>query len=85
MGRIGRKTAGVQVTSRLTWTFSVHAVRGRSRPARTPLPVPVTAAGRRVSFALLRTALRAVRSRPLLPAPSAAPARSVRGHRRRRR
>ncbi|MEV5905276.1 hypothetical protein, partial [Streptomyces sp. NPDC052127] len=33
MGRVAGKTTGVQVTSRLTWTFSVRAVRGRSRPA----------------------------------------------------
>ncbi|WP_159401326.1 hypothetical protein [Streptomyces maremycinicus] len=71
MGRVGRKTAGVQVTSRLTWTFSVRAARGRSRPPRTAPTVPAAAAGGLVSVALLRTALRAMRSLPRPPAPRA--------------
>ncbi|MDR6975814.1 hypothetical protein J2X68_002502 [Streptomyces sp. 3330] len=74
MGRVGRKT-GVQVTSRLTWTFSVRAGRGRSRATRSALPAPVSEAGRLMSLALLRTALRAVRGRPRRPAPPAVRAR----------
>ncbi|MER6414371.1 hypothetical protein ABT273_25320 [Streptomyces humidus] len=68
MGRVGRKTARVQVTSRLTWTFSATARLGRSRAAaRSRLPVPASSAGRRVGLVLLRTALRAARPRPALP------------------
>ncbi|WP_177244337.1 hypothetical protein [Streptomyces sp. yr375] len=65
MGRVGRRTAGVQVTSRLTWAFSVRAgVRPvRSRPARSRSPAPALAAGGRVSAALVRAALRAARAR----------------------
>ncbi|WP_189707403.1 hypothetical protein [Streptomyces phaeofaciens] len=67
MGRIGRRFARVRFTSRLTWSFSVRAGLGRERPARTLLPAPVSAAGRRVSVAVLRTALEAARPRPLAP------------------
>ncbi|MEU1182953.1 hypothetical protein ABZ464_36005 [Streptomyces sp. NPDC005820] len=67
MGRVGRKFAGVQVTSRLTWTFSARL--GRSRGHRSTLPAPASAAGRKVSVALLRTVLAAARRpRPLPPA-----------------
>ncbi|MFF3935336.1 hypothetical protein [Streptomyces phaeofaciens] len=67
MGRVGRRFAGVRFTSRLTWNFSVRAGLGRERPARTLLPAPVSAAGRRMSVALLRAALEAARPRPLTP------------------
>ncbi|MDQ0835327.1 hypothetical protein QF032_007171 [Streptomyces achromogenes] len=70
MGRVGRKTAGVQVTSRLTWTFSVRAGPGRSRTSRPSLSEPVFAVGRRATVVLLGTALRATRRRPLPPAPA---------------
>ncbi|MEH0551936.1 hypothetical protein [Streptomyces sp. B21-101] len=70
MGRVGRKSAGVQVTSRLTWTFSVRAGLGRSRASRPALSDPVFAVGRRATLALLRTALGAARRRPLPPPPA---------------
>ncbi|MFF1548997.1 hypothetical protein, partial [Streptomyces sp. NPDC058291] len=54
MGRVGRKTARVQVTSRLTWTFSATARLGRSRAGPSRLPAPASSAGRRVRVALLR-------------------------------
>ncbi|WP_133915927.1 hypothetical protein [Streptomyces sp. NBC_00582] len=81
MGRVGRKFAGVQVTSRLTWTFSVRARLGRARGARPALEGPASAAGRHLSAALLRAALRAARRpRPLPPVPR--PPRIRRGRRR---
>ncbi|MER6561240.1 hypothetical protein ABT300_26600, partial [Streptomyces sp. NPDC001027] len=72
MGRVGRKTAGVQVTSRLTWTFSVRAGLGRSRASRPALSEPVLAVGRRATVLLVRRALRSARRRPLSPAPATA-------------
>ncbi|MFG3024247.1 hypothetical protein ACGFZQ_37965 [Streptomyces sp. NPDC048254] len=48
MGRVAGRTARVQVSARLTWTFSARAGLGHSR--RTPP---------RASVVLLRTALRA--------------------------
>ncbi|MEU1511640.1 hypothetical protein ABZ490_05695 [Streptomyces sp. NPDC005811] len=69
MGRVGRKFAGVRVTSRLTWTFSARL--GRSRGHRSALPGPASAAGRKLSVAVLRTVLGAARRpRPLPPAPA---------------
>ncbi|MFF9177368.1 hypothetical protein [Streptomyces sp. NPDC014793] len=68
MGRVGRKTARVQVSSRLTWTFSARAALGRTRPRRS---APVSAAGVHLSAAVVRSLLRAVRPRPhpALPRP----------------
>ncbi|WP_460071974.1 hypothetical protein [Streptomyces sp. YKOK-I1] len=68
MGRVGGRFAGVQVTSRMTWTFSARL--GRSRGRRSALPGPASAAGRKLSVAVLRTVLGAARRpRPLPPAP----------------
>ncbi|MBL1104087.1 hypothetical protein JK361_05620 [Streptomyces sp. 5-8] len=56
--------ARVQVTSRLTWTFSARAglVRAHRRPAPVPADrLPVWPA------VLLRSVLRAARPRPVLP------------------
>ncbi|MFE3637348.1 hypothetical protein [Streptomyces sp. NPDC059168] len=66
MGRVGRKTARVQVSTRLTWTFSARAGRGRDRPRRS---APVSAAGVHLSAAVVRSLLRAVRPRPLTALP----------------
>ncbi|MFJ4578583.1 hypothetical protein [Streptomyces echinatus] len=54
----------VQVSSRLTWTFSVRAALLRAH-RRHPEPVP--AARLPVPAALLRSALRAVRPRAVRP------------------
>ncbi|MFG2267221.1 hypothetical protein [Streptomyces sp. NPDC048720] len=69
MGRVGRKTARVQVGARLTWTFSARAALGRDRPRRS---APVSAAGVHLSAAVVRSLLRAVRPglRPALPRPA---------------
>ncbi|MFJ3714628.1 hypothetical protein [Streptomyces sp. NPDC090057] len=69
MGRVGRKTARVQVGARLTWTFSARAALGRARPRRS---APVSAAGVHLSAAVVRSLLRAVRPgpRPALPRPA---------------
>ncbi|MFD8817241.1 hypothetical protein ACFV23_38555 [Streptomyces sp. NPDC059627] len=48
MGRVAGRTARVQVSSRLTWTFSARAVLGHTRRPR-----------RRASAVLLWTVLRA--------------------------
>ncbi|MGW4440859.1 hypothetical protein ACWELO_34940 [Streptomyces sp. NPDC004596] len=65
MGRVGRKTARVQVSSRLAWTFSARAALGRARPRRS---APVSAAGVHLSAAVVRSLLRAVRPHPRRPA-----------------
>ncbi|MGW2958553.1 hypothetical protein ACWDGI_08690 [Streptomyces sp. NPDC001220] len=52
MGRVAGRTARVQVSARLTWTFSARAGLGHRR--RTPP---------RASVVLLRTALRAAHRR----------------------
>ncbi|MFC9285048.1 hypothetical protein [Streptomyces collinus] len=78
MGRVGRRFARVQVSSRLTWTFSARATLGRARPARSRLSGPVTAAGLRASAVLLRSALRAARPRPHPALPRAPHPRRVR-------
>ncbi|MFE7174750.1 hypothetical protein [Streptomyces sp. NPDC057616] len=62
MGRVGGRTARVQVTSRLTWTFSARAALGRTRPGR---PGRSTVAQRLASLALLRSVVRAGRARTL--------------------
>ncbi|MCS0602602.1 hypothetical protein NX794_15490 [Streptomyces sp. LP11] len=77
-----RRIARVQVTSRMTWTFSARAAAGKARPARRGRPpVPATAPPVTVtllcSAALLRSVLRAVRGRR-------APARALRTGRRAR-
>ncbi|MEU6576676.1 hypothetical protein [Streptomyces sp. NPDC046805] len=66
MGRagVGRRGAGVQVTSRMTWTVSARTEVGRARETRHGRLWPLPAAGRVVSAALLRALLRAARSRP---------------------
>ncbi|MCQ9129690.1 MULTISPECIES: hypothetical protein [Streptomyces] len=82
MGRVGRRTARVQVTSRLTWTFSASAQLGRSRATGSRLPAPASAAGRRVCLGLLWRALRAARPRPAAPSAPVRAARVRRGRRR---
>ncbi|MFG2576516.1 hypothetical protein [Streptomyces sp. NPDC048481] len=91
MGRVGRKTATVQVTSRLTWTFSATARLGRSRATGSRPPAPVSTAsaasaasavGRRVGVVLLWTALRAARHRRCAPTASPRAVRARRGRRR---
>lgn len=52
MGRLTRRTTGVQFSSRVTWTFTARTARGRSRHIGR-----VTAAGRALTAALLRGAL----------------------------
>ncbi|TXJ79360.1 hypothetical protein E2C11_12160 [Streptomyces lavendulae] len=69
MGRVGGRFARVQVSSRLTWTFSARAVAGRARPRRQ---APVCAAGVPVTRAVLRSVLRAVRGRPPAAVPRTA-------------
>ncbi|MFJ3230907.1 hypothetical protein [Streptomyces sp. NPDC086787] len=64
MGRVTRRVASVQVTSRLTWTFSVRAVLGRARGPRPRRALPVAAANRLASAALLRSVMRAAGARP---------------------
>ncbi|QKW30609.1 hypothetical protein HUT11_34215 [Streptomyces seoulensis] len=59
MGRVGRRTATFQVSSRLTWTFSARAGRGRTRAPAPPAPRPIATAGRLAGTALLRSLLRA--------------------------
>ncbi|MEU3027457.1 hypothetical protein ACPCBC_20835 [Streptomyces incarnatus] len=68
MGRVGRRSARIQVSSRLTWTFSARAVAGRARPRRHG---PVSVAGVPVTRAVLRSVLRAVRGRPPVAVPRA--------------
>ncbi|MDH6696097.1 hypothetical protein P3T26_000545 [Streptomyces sp. MAA16] len=64
MGRLTRRIGRVQVSTRLTWSFSARTSVGRRRP------VLAAAAGRLVSTALLRRALGAARAHR----PGAAPA-----------
>ncbi|MFD9003546.1 hypothetical protein ACFV0T_21650 [Streptomyces sp. NPDC059582] len=64
MGRVAKRAARVQVSSRLTWTFSARATLGTGHSRR---PRPVSAAGLRASAALLRSVLRAARGRTLPP------------------
>ncbi|MEU9151139.1 hypothetical protein AB0D59_11425 [Streptomyces sp. NPDC048417] len=52
MGRVAGRTARVQVSARLTWTFSAGAGLGQRRRTRP-----------RTSVMLLRTALRAAHRR----------------------
>ncbi|MFI1535434.1 hypothetical protein [Streptomyces anandii] len=61
MGRVGRKAARIQVSSRLTWTFSARAGLGRSRSAGLAPSRAAATAQRAASVALLRSLLRAVR------------------------
>ncbi|WP_237533567.1 hypothetical protein, partial [Streptomyces sp. SID685] len=68
MGRVGRRFARIQVSSRLTWTFSARAVVGRARPRRRG---PVSAAGVPVTGAVLRSVLKAMRGRPPAAVPRA--------------
>ncbi|MFI2644110.1 hypothetical protein [Streptomyces sp. NPDC018610] len=63
MGRIGRRTARFQVSSRLTWSFSAHVGLGRSRSIVPGPSRPVPAAGRSVTAVLVRSLLRAARPR----------------------
>ncbi|MCX4741602.1 hypothetical protein [Streptomyces antibioticus] len=79
MGRVGGRFAGVRFSSRLTWNVSFRAGLGRRR---APRPLLSGAAARRVSVALLRTALEAARARPLPPPPGPRPARTRRPRRR---
>ncbi|MFD6554813.1 hypothetical protein ACN6K9_006903 [Streptomyces sp. SAS_267] len=67
MGRVGRNWPKVQVTSRLTWTFSAGAAMGSSRPDRPRRRHALSAAGLRVSASLLDSVLRTARSRPRPP------------------
>ncbi|MGV9631596.1 hypothetical protein [Streptomyces sp. NPDC003487] len=77
MGRVARRRgASVQVSSRLTWTFSARAGRGKAGAAQVSRPRPVTAATRRVSAAVLRAVLTAARAR--LRPPRVRTARTVR-------
>ncbi|MHB9857268.1 hypothetical protein [Streptomyces sp. YIM S03343] len=81
MGRVGRNRHGLQVTSRVTWTFSARAPGlGRARPAllvhpartaRIPGRRPARAMERLVSALLVRPVLRALRPRPHPRAPHA--------------
>ncbi|MFK4144671.1 hypothetical protein [Streptomyces sp. NPDC004065] len=80
MGRIGRKAARIQVSSRLTWSFSARAGLGRSRSARFGRPRAVSAANRLASAALVRSLLRAARRRSLPPARRTLPGRRARRH-----
>ncbi|WP_459739597.1 hypothetical protein [Streptomyces sp. E-15] len=78
MAGAGRRIARLQVTSRLTWSFSARAGLVRARPRR---PGPVSAARRAPAAGLLRAMLRAARPRPpRLPAvlPGAARTRRAR-------
>ncbi|MEU4083486.1 hypothetical protein [Streptomyces aureus] len=70
MGRVGRYWPKVQVTSRLTWTFSAGAAMGRSRPDRYRRRRPLSTAGLRASASLLESILRTARSRPHPAAPA---------------
>ncbi|MBY8868080.1 MULTISPECIES: hypothetical protein [Streptomyces] len=63
MGRVGRRSASFQVSSRLTWTFSARAGLGHSRAPAPGPPRPVTTASRIAATALLRSLLRAARPR----------------------
>ncbi|MFH8217978.1 hypothetical protein ACH4C2_02145 [Streptomyces sp. NPDC018057] len=79
MGRVTRRTAGFQVSSRLTWSFSARGGLGQARSPLVRRPGPArtaSAAARCLSAALLRSVLRAAR-------PGARPA-AVRGRRSRR-
>ncbi|MGW1725640.1 hypothetical protein ACWCQK_22220 [Streptomyces sp. NPDC002306] len=67
MGRVAKRAARFQVSSRLTWTFSARATLGTGRARR---PGTVSATGVRASAALLRSVLRAASGRPLAPPPS---------------
>ncbi|WP_225828893.1 hypothetical protein [Streptomyces naphthomycinicus] len=78
----GRRFARVQVTSRLTWTFSARAALVRARRRRT---APLLAARLPVSAALLRSVLRAARPRPRPALPRAASPRAVHARRTRHR
>ncbi|MFC8342975.1 hypothetical protein [Streptomyces sp. NPDC057280] len=69
MGRVGRSLPKVQITSRLTWTFSARAGLGRSFPVRSRRTLPAATAARLASAALLRSALRRTRPRALPPTP----------------
>ncbi|WP_459750198.1 hypothetical protein [Streptomyces sennicomposti] len=63
MGRVGRRSASFQVTSRLTWTFSARAGLGHSRTPVPGRPRPIATASRVAATALLRSLLRAARPR----------------------
>ncbi|AZP22045.1 hypothetical protein EJC51_41715 [Streptomyces aquilus] len=69
MGRVGRSLPKVQITSRLTWTFSARAGLGRSFPVRSRRTLPASAATRLASAALMRSVLRRTRPRALPPTP----------------
>ncbi|MEI5523111.1 hypothetical protein WB401_04835 [Streptomyces brasiliscabiei] len=69
----------IRVTSRLNWTFSARLAPGRTRSPHRP--GPLTAAGRRLSTALVRSALRATASRRLPPSATARRVSHVRRHR----
>jgi hypothetical protein len=84
MGRIGRNRRGLQVTSRVTWTFSARApglggtpltpfaLPGRrGRTARAPGFRPARAMEQLVTALLVRPALRALRPHPHRHAPHA--------------
>ncbi|GHE76771.1 hypothetical protein GCM10014715_34950 [Streptomyces spiralis] len=75
MGRVGRKAARVQVSSRLTWSFSARAGVGGSHSARLRPSRAASATQRLASAALVRSLLRAVRPRARARSPRALPGR----------
>ncbi|QFR01908.1 hypothetical protein F9278_43465 [Streptomyces phaeolivaceus] len=69
----------IRVTSRLNWTFSARLSLGHAGPPRRPRPL--TAMGRRLSTALVRSAMRATLPRRLPPTATARRAAHLRHHR----